>query len=166
MFNDSHYPPLVSPRSPSYERASREFLHPTRSGDPQVIALLSRLSEAEQNASQACASAAHVLRDESFAAHVREHAITHQERQQALARLITSLGGSPPTVDECRDILPQGLDAVANARSDATAKDALSVMREELGAAYGEAIDSPELNAEQRAALTRLAPAHAHAQPD
>ena len=39
MFEDDPYPPLITPRSPSYERASREFLHPTSTGNPQVIAI-------------------------------------------------------------------------------------------------------------------------------
>ena len=60
--HDETYPPLISPKSPSYERAWHEFAHPSSpAGHPGVIALLARLSEAEQNAAQVCSTVSAAL---------------------------------------------------------------------------------------------------------
>jgi len=158
MFDDERYPPLISPRSPSYERGWREFLHPTATDPPQVIALLGRLSEAEHNASQICLTAASVLSDPRAQSRVRDDALMHQERRHALENLIEALGGSAPTISECREILASGLDAVALARSDGAARQALHTMRRRLSDEYEDAMRSPEINESQRAALRDLAP--------
>jgi hypothetical protein len=158
MFEDDPYPPLITPRSPSYESASREFLHPTSTGNPQVIAIIARLCEAEQNASMVCASVARIVSDESFATKMSERANTHQERKQALAELIAKLGGSAPTPEESREILVQAIDTLDRASDDLAAKRVVQVMRGELRSEYNAAIASPELNDRQRASLAQLAP--------
>jgi hypothetical protein len=158
MFEDDPYPPLITPRSPSYERASNEFLHPTSTGNPQVIAIISRLCEAEQNASSVCALVARIVSDEALTTQMAERAGTHQARKQALAELITKLGGSAPTPEECRQILVQAIDALDRASDEPAAKNVLRVMRAELSAEYNAAIASPELSDRQRASLTQLAP--------
>jgi len=158
MLEDDPYPPLITPRSPSYERASREFLHPTSTGNPQVIAIIARLCEAEQNASGVCASVARIVSDEAFATQMRERAGTHQARKQALAELIENLGGAAPTAEEGRQILVQAIDALESASSELAAKQVLRVMRGELRSEYDAAIATPDLSDRQRASLTQLAP--------
>lgn len=158
MFEDDPYPPLITPRSPSYESASREFLNPTSTGNPQVIAIIARLSEAEHNASGVCASVARIVSDEAFATQMSERAGTHQERRQALTDLIAKLGGSAPTPEETRQILVQAIDTLDRVSDDLAAKRVVRVMRGELRSEYDAAIASPELNDRQRAAIAQLAP--------
>lgn len=160
MFDDDDsYPPLVSPRSPSYERAWAYFSRPAAHSDPQLIAQLAQLSEAEQNASQACSMVTTMLGNDPFADIVRDHAGLHEARNQALGKMIERLGGSAPRVGECRELLTDGLAAVARADSKATARQALKIVRDELRAMYDAAIESGSFDAEQREALSTLAPA-------
>src|SRR5512147_2111555 len=93
MSKEDSYP-FVSPRSPSYERARREWRHHASTAHPQVIALLARLSEAEQNAVQAYSTVEPALQDTSFASVVRDRRALHQARREALSNLIEALGGS------------------------------------------------------------------------
>jgi hypothetical protein len=158
MFDDDPYPPLITPRSPSYERASREFLNPTTTGDPQVIAILARLCEAEHNASEVCMGVARIVASEALATQMRERAGTHHDRKQALGELIVNLGGSAPTPEECRQILVQAIDALDRASDDAAAKQVLRVMRAELRSEYDAAIASPEVSEHRRESLSQLAP--------
>ncbi|HEX7476635.1 MAG TPA: hypothetical protein VF331_02395 [Polyangiales bacterium] len=153
------YPPFISPRSPSYERSIWERKHPTFTGDPEVIALFARLSEAEENAREACAKVAQRLTDDIVGAQVRDGAEMHRTRRAALAELIEALGGSAPRLEECRELLPHAAQAIASAEYDSrAAMTALGVMRTELSAAYAEAFRSPCLDAAQRASLVELAP--------
>jgi len=155
------YPPFISPRSPSYERATWARKHPTSTGDgdPQVIALFSRLSEAEQNAAEACTRVAQMLADSTVATQVREAAEIHRARRQTLVELIGELGGSAPRPSECKEILPHAEQAIARVEYDArAAMEALRAMQRELSDAYAEALRSPCLDDAQRASLAPLAP--------
>lgn len=147
---------LISARSPSVARAQEEFDHPSPTGDPQVVALLARLSEAEENAGRACSKAAERLVDPSLVAQVQGENAMHQAHRASLGAQIEALGGSPPTTGECRQILTQGADAVDGAESEPAAMEALRVMRGELSAAYSEAIGDPHLDDALRATLTGL----------
>lgn len=151
------YPPLISPRSPSYARARREAQNPSPAGGAEVVALVARLSEAEENARQACSKIAEIVKDESLASQVHGAAAIHQAHRETLGELIEALGGSAPRPDECRAILTRGADAVAGATSDPAALESLKVTRGELAAAYEEAIRDPLLGDVQRATLSRLA---------
>jgi hypothetical protein len=135
-------------------------MHPAPPGDADIIALFARLSEAEQNASQACSKIAQIVTEEELANRAREDAATHEARRQALGKLIEALGGSAPRLNECREILIRGAEAAASALSDISAMEALKVIRDELGAAYDEAIRCPLLDDKQRASLAQLAPSN------
>ena len=150
---------LISSRSPSMARAQEEFAHPSPTGDPEVVALLARLSEAEQNAGRACTEAAEKLEDPSLVAQVLGEVATHEAHRASLGAQIEALGGSAPTTAECRQILPRGADAVAASATGPATMKALRIMQDELGAAYAEALGNPRLDDVQRATLTGLAPA-------
>jgi hypothetical protein len=149
------YPPLISPRSPSYERAWREFPHPTQDEGAETVALLARLSEAEQNASSLCLRMLPALTD---AGPVREHADLHAARRQALGELVERFGGSPPTDADCRVLLTRAADAATQVVSADDAQRVLTTMREELAAEYASALATERLDAPTRAALRALAP--------
>jgi hypothetical protein len=152
MADDKPLPPLITARSPSYERARRELANPSPAGDAAVVALLSRLVEAEYDAERASLGAA---TREPDLAELRDAAADHAARRHALEGLVRSLGGSPPRLDESRELLTHGADAVARA-PDVMAT--LRAMRDELAAVYSEATRDPHLNDQQRAAVKALAP--------
>jgi hypothetical protein len=133
--------PLISPRSPSYDRARREREHPAPPGDDAVIAVLARLVELEHDAARAVVAAAGDPAD-------------HLLRARAVGDLIEGVGGSPPRPEESRELLANGAAEVA--RSD-DPEAVLRRMRAELAAAYEEAAREPLLTDEQRAALRRMA---------
>ncbi len=148
--------PLMTSRSPSIERARREFEHPSPTGDPEVIALLDHLSEAEQNAAMVSAKAARLLKDEDMAKAASDHAATHDGHRQALDKLVQRLGGSPLRSEECRQILSNDPESIARASSDAEIEEILRALRTELRSLYDSALASPRLDQDQRAALTDL----------
>jgi hypothetical protein len=135
---------LISPRSPSYERAWRELSEPGQFGDAATVALLARLSEAEQNAHEVCSALQSQLGADPLAETVREHAALHAARRAALGELVERLGGSAPTPEECRPLLSGALYAAEAATSAEQAKQSLLRMREELRAEYAAALDAPE----------------------
>jgi len=145
--------PLMTPRSPSIERARREFEHPSPTGDPEVIALLDHLSEAEQNASRACAQAAQLLKDEDLAKAASDQSALHEQHRQALGKLVEHLGGSPLRPDECRQILTHDPASITRATSDDAVMQTLGAMRTELRALYASAMTHPRLDAHQRSIL-------------
>jgi hypothetical protein len=158
MADDKHLPPLISPRSPSYERARRELKNPSPSGDADMIALLNQLVEAEQDASRASLAASQALHDAALARRVGEAAAEHQARIHALGELVAALGGSPPRPEESREILTHGADEVTRATSDEAILSTLRAMRDELVALYTQAARDERLDPARRASLAALSP--------
>lgn len=156
MPDDNRYPPLMTSRSPSIERARREWQHPAPVGPAQLPALFALLSEAEANAARACGDVAKTLEAAAVQAHVGREGALHEARRQALAALVEAHGGSPPRPDECREILAGGLDAVAHATTDRDAMTALERVRSELAAVYAETLRSEFLDEAQRAEVEQI----------
>ena len=159
------YPPLITARSPSYERARRELAHPAPVGDAGVVAILGKLYEAEENARAALAAAAEVVATPGLSAQLADAANVHAERRDALGALVVARGGLPPKPEQVRQLLEHGEDAVRNwvlgdgARDvDEAVLQQLVAMRRELEAAYAEAIGDPDLGDAQRDAVRALAP--------
>jgi hypothetical protein len=153
-----HYPPLISPRSPSYERAWREFPHPTQDEGAETVALLARLAEAEQNASSLCRRMLPAVSEAGLAEVVREHADLHAARRQKLGELVERFGGSPPTDAECRVLLTRAADDAGQVVSQDDAQRVLTTMRDELAAEYNSALATERLDPPTRDALRALAP--------
>jgi len=122
--------PLISPRSPTYERARREGDQPAPV-DSTAVAVLARLVEAEHGA-------VHALRDAGF----EDEAAAHEQRAGKLGAMIGELGGSAPRPEESRGILTRGAD--------------LDRMRRELAAEYTQAASDTALDEEQRSQLAAL----------
>jgi hypothetical protein len=148
--------PLVSARSPSYERSREELRHPSPAGEAEVVALLSQLSEAEENAGRTCRSVASYLTDAERAKAVLLQADGHDAHRASLGQLISALGGSAPTPAECREILSATLDAARYARLPEEAQPVLDTLQKELRAVYADAQTNPLLSATQRAELARI----------
>jgi hypothetical protein len=154
--------PLISYRSPSYERARRELAHPSPTTDPRIIALLAFLVEAEDNARVAYAKAATLVSDEDFYEQLESAAGTHEERENDIGRLITELGGSPPRPGECRRVLEvEEADLAEAAREldpDHAVLGVLRELREKLSSLYQRTAADPLLSPAQQSAVKHLAP--------
>jgi hypothetical protein len=147
-------PPLISDRSPSYERARREHANPSPPGQGQVIAVLGRLAELSENAARALRTAAPRLTDGGA---VLAEAERHDARRARLGELITQAGGAPPRDDECRPLLNHGAAQVTDATFEPDVVRELEAMRGELRDAWREAAGTPELDDGQRTTVTELA---------
>jgi hypothetical protein len=127
--------------------------------DPQVVAMLARLCEAERNACRICEHAAGLVTDDAVRTRVDQQARMHEAHGQALAAWIRALGGDAPRPHETREILAITVDDRGRPTSDLTARSALDEMRNELATEYEQVLSSPLLTAEQHAALQQMAPA-------
>jgi hypothetical protein len=123
-----------------------------------VIALLARLSEAEQNAAQVCLTLTEAIDGHPMVAVLRDRATVHDARRHALGKLIEQLGGSAPNDAECRDILARAYDEARGVDSVAGAKRVLQVLNHDLRAEYDSALQNKQLEPAQRSALAGLAP--------
>ena len=133
------FPPLVTGRSPSYERARAERAHPSPTADPTVVAALARLFELEEEARAAYALAAEAsASDEALATKLQASADSHAQKRATLGQQIEELGGAPPRLEECRRLLTHGADAVARAAGSATLRDELRALEDELRVARAE----------------------------
>ena len=155
MPDEKNPPPLMSSSSPSYERAREEAKHPSDVGPAQQVAVLEQLFEAEDNGRLANLRAASSLTDPTEA---QTRADGHAAHQQALAGLITALGGAAPREGETRQILPHGADDVARASGDREIDEALRLVEDDLATAYKTALTDPHLDDAQREALSLLSP--------
>lgn len=157
MATDPQLPSLISPSSPSYERARRELKDPSPTGDPEVVALLARLVEIEHGATQTCLAAAAAVADPDLARRIGEACGQHRERLAAVGALIEELGGAAPRPEESRDLLSNSPDAVARAGSDQAILEVMAAMRTEVAEAYAQAARDSTLDEPRRAALAALA---------
>ncbi|MEO6951634.1 MAG: hypothetical protein ABI321_07465 [Polyangia bacterium] len=155
MPDEKNVPPLMSSSSPSYERAQKEAKHPSDVGPAQQVAVLEQLFEAEDNGRLANLRAASSLKDPTEA---ETRAEGHAAHQQALAGMITALGGAAPREGETRQLLAHGVDDVARAAGDSEINEALRLVEDDLGKAYSTALADPHLDDAQREALGLLAP--------
>lgn len=162
MSNDkTNYPPFITPRSPSYERAEQEFLHAsTRDAHSEQAArgILGQLCEAERDASEVCAKMSTLLDDEELAEVVHDRGELHEARCQGIGKMIERLGGSASTAGSAQPRLTQTLDAASGASTDTSAKQALALMHKELSAVYRDASRNENLDQQQRSALASFAP--------
>ena len=153
---DEKYPPLMSASSPSYERAHKEGQHPSDVSRAQQIAVLEQLFEAEDNGRLVNLRAATLLTEPGEA---ETRADGHAAHQQALAGMITALGGAAPRDGETRQILAHGADDVSRAPGDSEINEVLRLVEDNLAQAYTDALADPHLDDEQREALGLLSPA-------
>jgi hypothetical protein len=155
MTEDDLYPPFITGRSPSYERARDELARPSPPHGGELVAALARLSEAEENARTAYLPAADKLTDPAAASQARAEAAAHGAHRGALAGLIEEAGGAAPRRDECRALLVAGA-AVADAEGDAALGQALAALHDELRSFYDDTLASPLLDRSQHACLATL----------
>ncbi len=148
-------PPLITSRSPSYERAREERRHPSPTSDPELVALIARLAEAEENAREAFATAAGQVRDTALAERLATTERTHADRVAAIGAVLSSLGAAPPRAGEARAVLDHGAADVRRAGSDAEVEQVLARVSSELAGEHDRARRDPRLGAAVSEALAR-----------
>lgn len=150
------YPPLVSNRSPSIERARREHAHPSPTADPDLIARLNRLVEAEHNAAAMVATAVDLARDPALADELAAMAAVHQEHARTLADVVSALGGAAPRPDQSAQVLSRSPGDLAYVQSDAELLAMLAATTDELIARYDDDVSHPALPAESAQVVAQL----------
>lgn len=158
--DETKYPPFITPRSPSYQRAevsSEEDLTRKARSEQQALDSLYELREAERHASEVCASMSTLLEDGELAQVVRDRGELHEARRRGIGKLIERMGAAP-TAAEPRTVLARTREAMAHASSDSDAKQSLALLHEELSAHYEAALANDGLDEQQRSALLSFAP--------
>ena len=126
------YPPLITDRSPSYERAREERKHPSPAAAPHEIARLVWDFERFEHARKTYAAAAAAARDASLAERCAAKAAAHEAHRDELAAEIEALGGTPPRLEDVHASLEYGPYDIADARDDRDLEAALSGLDAEL----------------------------------
>jgi hypothetical protein len=126
------YPPLISDRSPSYERAREERKHPSPTADPNEVAALARQFERAEHARQTYAAGAAAAKDKALADRLAATAATHESTRRELAEKLEKLGAAPPRLEDVRAQLTHGPRDIADAIDDRGIEAALSRLDAEL----------------------------------
>lgn len=151
------YPPLISNRSPSVERARREHEHPSPTTDPELIARLNRLVEAEHDAAGMVNAAMDIARDPALADELVAMAALHQEHARTLADVVSALGGAAPRADQSTQVLSRSPGDLAYVQSDIELLAMLAATADELIARYDDAVSHPSLPSESAQVVAQLA---------
>src|SRR5690242_6099063 len=130
--NDADDVPLISSRSPSYERAREERKHPSPTADPNLVAKLARQLEAHENARGAYLAGAEAASDEALRKRMEAAAGVHAASARALADRLTELGAAAPREGEIRQVLAHDREHVARAGGDAAIESALAAVEADL----------------------------------
>ena len=157
--DDERDHPLISERSPSYARARHEQTHPSPVPDPEEIAVLNRLVEAEDHAAAICTAAAQAL-GAALGAHARAEAMAdlcahHEGRVNALADVIAELGAAAPQPGKRERVLTRDPDDISYLQDAAAILAAVDASEAELGARYTDALARPAMPAPARVVLAR-----------
>jgi hypothetical protein len=100
--------PLISKDSPSLRRARDEWKNPAPTADPEVIAALSRIVEAEHVAAAVCR-----------AIDRGDDADRHQRRAESVSAIVSELGGAAPSASEADPrSLPVSADEISYLSGD------------------------------------------------
>jgi hypothetical protein len=159
MREDEQDRPLISERSPSYARARHEREHPAATADPDEIAVLNRLVEAEAHAAAICAAAVEVL-SESLGAPDRAEIVAdlcalHEEHVHGLGDTIAELGASAPRPDERERVLSRDPADIHYLQDTAEVLAAVSTSEDELAARYRDALARAQMPATAQTVLAR-----------
>ncbi|HWN69949.1 MAG TPA: hypothetical protein VNM90_20040 [Haliangium sp.] len=159
MSRDEQDHPLISERSPSYARARHEHAHPSPSADPDEIAVLNRLVEAEDHAATVCAAAAQAL-GAALGARAQAEVLAdlgahHETHVHALASAIAELGAAAPRPGQRERVLTRDPADIHYLQDAAAILAAVDATEDELGARYADALARPGMPSAARAVLAR-----------
>ena len=154
--NEQEYPPFITGRSPSVERARHEREHPSPTTDPEIIARLNILVEAEHNAAGMLTAAVDVARDPALADELTVMSALHQEHAQTLAEVVSSLGGAAPAPAQVTQVLSRSPGDLAYVQSDTELLAILAATEDEMVARHDDTSMHPSLPSESAQILSQL----------
>lgn len=145
--------PLVSERSPTYQRAQRGAFDPIEETEGQTVGTLGHLVELERDMIAALLAVRNRLADSPGRGPLDELLVDHADRLPLLEQQIRELGGVPPEPGERAGELPRDAGDIAYVSEDREAMRALADDHEALADRYREALGLPNLTENARRLL-------------
>ncbi len=149
--------PLISERSPTYQRAQRGAFDPIEETEAQTVGTLGHLVELERDMIAAILAVRNRLADSVGRGPLDEMLVDHADRLPLLEQQIRELGGAPPDPGERAGELPRDAGDIAYLGDDREALRALAEDHEALADRYREALSPPSLTANARRMLEMFA---------
>lgn len=136
--------PLISERSPTYERARRGWSDPTAGNEAQTVGTLSHLVELERDMIAALLAVRNRLADHPDRGPLDDLLVDHADRLPLLEQQIRELGGVPPEPGERAGELPRDATDIGYISDERDAMRALAADHEALSQHYRDALNFPE----------------------
>lgn len=135
--------PLISERSPSYQRAQRGAIDPIEDSEAQTVGTLSHLVELERDMIAALLAVRNRVADSPGRGPLDDLLVDHADRLPLLEQQIRELGGVPPEPGERAGELPRDAGDIAYLGDDRDALRALADDHEALAERYRDALGLP-----------------------
>ena len=148
--------PLVSERSPTYQRAQRGTIDPIEESEAQTVGTLGHLVELQRDMIAAVLAVRNRMSDGSRGP-LDELLVEHADRLPLLEQQIRELGGVPPEPGGRAGELPRDAADIAYLADDRDALRALADDHEALAERYRESLALPNLTADGRRMLEMFA---------
>jgi hypothetical protein len=142
--------PLISERSPTYQRAQEGAFDPIEASEAQTVGSLGHLVELERDMIAALLAVRGRLNDSGGRGPLDELLVDHADRLPLFEQQIRELGGVPPEPGERAGELPRDAADIAYLGDDREAQRALAENHEALLARYREALAEPNLTENAR----------------
>lgn len=154
--NDDRHHPLVSDRSPNYESARREHMHPSPAPDAELVAALAELVEVELDLAAALRAAADVAESGELAERCQRWSDRHRASLAALSDHLRALGAAPPEMgDDFPSPLPHPADVMGSVAGDDQLERQLADNAAAARAHYQAVMNRTDLPADTRVVVAR-----------
>ena len=136
----THHRPLISERSPTYQRAQLGAIDPIEDSEAQTVGTLSHLVELERDMIAALLAVRNRVSDGPGRGPLDDLLVDHADRLPLLEQQIRELGGVPPDPGERAGELPRDATDIGYLGDDRDALRALADDHEALAERYREAL--------------------------
>lgn len=137
--------PLISERSPSYQRSQRGAIDPIEETGAQTVGTLSHMLELERDMIASLLAVRSRLGDGPGRGPLDELLVDHADRLPLLEQQIRELGGAPPDPGERAGELPRDAGDIGYLSDDREALRALAENHESLLDRYRQTLSEPNL---------------------
>jgi hypothetical protein len=135
--------PLISERSPTYQRAQAGAFDPIEETEAQTVGTLSHLVELERDMIAALLAVRNRLGDRPDRGPLDDLLVDHADRLPLLEQQIRELGGVPPDPGDRPGELPRDAADIAHLTDERDALRALADDHEALSERYRQAVALP-----------------------
>jgi hypothetical protein len=149
--------PLISERSPSYQRSQRGAIDPVEETGAQTVGTLSHLVQIERDMIASLLAVKSRLGEGPGRGPLDELLVDHADRLPLLEQQIRELGGAPPDPGDRAGELPRDAGDIGYLSDDREALRALAENHESLLARYREMLTEPNLTEDGRRLLEMFA---------